>query len=72
MCRLAAKVIPLGLETNNSDAARLAGTAVNEAGTREERIVRADGLAQVFPKHKYHIGEVLQRHGHIAGIRATA
>jgi len=34
-----------------------------------ERVVeRADGFAQVFPEHKYHIVELLQRGGHIVGM----
>ncbi len=31
-------------------------------------IEKADGFAQVFPEHKYHIVEVLQKHGHIVGM----
>ena len=35
----------------------------------EERIVEnADGFAQVFPEHKYHIVELLQEKGHIVGM----
>jgi H+-transporting ATPase len=28
----------------------------------------ADGFAQVFPEHKFHIIDVLQKHGHIVGM----
>ena len=28
----------------------------------------ADGFAQVFPEHKFHIVDVLQKHGHIVGM----
>ncbi len=39
---------------------------------REARLDRAienaDGFAQVFPEHKFHIVEVLQRNGHIVGM----
>jgi H+-transporting ATPase len=28
----------------------------------------ADGFAQVFPEHKHHIVELLQKHGHIVGM----
>ena len=31
----------------------------------------ADGFAQVIPEHKYHIIDVLQKHGHIVGMPAT-
>jgi len=31
-------------------------------------IERADGFAEVFPEHKYHIVEALQRRGHIIGM----
>ncbi|RNI15696.1 plasma-membrane proton-efflux P-type ATPase [Methanohalophilus sp. RSK] len=31
-------------------------------------IEKADGFAQVFPEHKYHIVEVLQKRGHIMGM----
>jgi len=34
----------------------------------ERAIERADGFAQVFPQHKYHIVEVLQKQGHIVGM----
>jgi H+-transporting ATPase len=31
-------------------------------------IEQADGFAQVFPEHKYHIVDVLQQQGHIVGM----
>jgi len=31
-------------------------------------IERADGFAQVFPEHKYHIVETLQDRGHLVGM----
>ena len=31
-------------------------------------IENADGFAQVFPEHKFHIVDVLQKHGHIVGM----
>ena len=34
----------------------------------EESVETADGFAQVFPEHKFHIVDVLQRHGHIVGM----
>ena len=33
-----------------------------------EAIENADGFAQVFPEHKYHIVDVLQKRGHIVGM----
>ncbi|MEB0276803.1 HAD-IC family P-type ATPase, partial [Cryobacterium sp. 5B3] len=33
-----------------------------------ESIETADGFAQVFPEHKYHIVDVLQKRGHIVGM----
>ena len=33
-----------------------------------ESIETADGFAQVFPEHKYHIVDVLQQRGHIVGM----
>ena len=34
----------------------------------EESVETADGFAQVFPEHKFHIVDILQRHGHIVGM----
>jgi len=34
----------------------------------EEIVEKADGFAQVFPEHKYHIVELLQHRGHIIGM----
>ena len=31
-------------------------------------IENADGFAQVFPEHKFHIVDILQKHGHIVGM----
>ena len=33
-----------------------------------DAIEHADGFAQVFPEHKYHIVDVLQQRGHIVGM----
>ena len=33
-----------------------------------EAIEKADGFAQVFPEHKFHIVDVLQKRGHIVGM----
>jgi len=36
--------------------------------THLDQIEKADGFAQVFPEHKYHIVKVLQERGHIVGM----
>ncbi|HME75386.1 MAG TPA: plasma-membrane proton-efflux P-type ATPase [Mycobacterium sp.] len=61
----AAKV---GLGTNILDAAALGDAKKNESAAVAESIETADGFAQVFPEHKYHIIDVLQKRGHIAGM----
>ena len=33
-----------------------------------ESIETADGFAQVFPEHKFHLVDVLQQRGHILGM----
>ena len=33
-----------------------------------DAIEKADGFAQVFPEHKFHIVDVLQKRGHIVGM----
>ena len=42
------------------------------SGTKRRRsrqsIEKADGFAQVFPEHKFHIVDVLQQRGHIVGM----
>jgi H+-transporting ATPase len=58
----------LGMGTDILDAASLGdGTRPATAGM-SEAIEGADGYAQVFPEHKYHIVDVLQRRGHIVGM----
>ena len=50
------------------DAATLGDTNGVEAVQASKAIEAADGYAQVFPEHKYHIVDVLQRRGHIVGM----
>jgi H+-transporting ATPase len=58
----------IGLGANLMDA-RVFGQAEHHEGAQlDETIEHADGFAQVFPEHKYHIVEVLQRHKHIVGM----
>src|SRR5665648_244093 len=61
----AAKV---GLGTDILDAAGLGDVKKEENATVGQSIEAADGFAQVFPEHKYHIVDVLQQRGHIVGM----
>jgi H+-transporting ATPase len=58
----------LGLGTNILDASALGDTKKQESTQMAEAIEKADGFAQVFPEHKYHIVDVLQQRGHIVGM----
>ena len=58
----------LGLGTNILDAAVFADTKHHKTAQLSESIEKADGFAQVFPEHKYHIVDVLQKNGHIVGM----
>jgi H+-transporting ATPase len=58
----------LGLGTSILDASGFGDTKPHETGQLAESIERADGFAQVFPEHKFHIVDVLQQRGHIVGM----
>jgi len=58
----------LGLGTNILDASGFDDTKHHEGAQLDQSIQEADGFAQVFPEHKFHIVDVLQRHGHIVGM----
>ncbi|HEY7320371.1 MAG TPA: plasma-membrane proton-efflux P-type ATPase [Candidatus Binatia bacterium] len=58
----------LGLGTNILDAGGFGETRHHEGGQLAESIEKADGFAQVFPEHKFHIVDVLQQHNHIVGM----
>ena len=58
----------LGLGRNILDATLFADTSHHEAGQLADAIASADGFAQVFPEHKYHIVDVLQQRKHIVGM----
>jgi len=58
----------VGLGKNILDAALFSQANVPQAAQLEEAIEKADGFAQVFPEHKFHIVETLQKHGHIVGM----
>jgi H+-transporting ATPase len=58
----------LDMGTNILDAASLGDSKKKETKEVTESIERADGFAQVFPEHKYHIVDVLQQCGHMVGM----
>ena len=58
----------LGMGTNILDAASLGDAKHKETASETESIEKADGFAQVFPEHKFHIVDVLQQCGHIVGM----
>jgi H+-transporting ATPase len=58
----------LDMGTNILDAASLGDSKKEESKEVAESIEKADGFAQVFPEHKYHIVDVLQKRGHIVGM----
>ncbi len=58
----------LGMGTNILDASGLGDTKHHETAQAAEAIEKADGFAQVFPEHKFHIVDVLQQRGHIVGM----
>jgi H+-transporting ATPase len=58
----------LGLGSNILDACSLGDLKKDATPEQAKAIEGADGFAQVFPEHKFHIIEVLQKHGHIVGM----
>jgi len=58
----------LGLGTNILDASGFGDTKHHETAQLAQSIEQADGFAQVFPEHKFHIVDVLQQRGHIVGM----
>ena len=59
----------LGMGTNILDATVLGeDSKKHEIQAMDESIEKADGFAQVFPEHKFHIVDVLQKLGHIVGM----
>jgi H+-transporting ATPase len=58
----------LGMGTNILDAAGFGNVKHHETGALAESMETADGFAQVFPEHKFHIVDVLQQRGHIVGM----
>jgi H+-transporting ATPase len=58
----------LGMGTNILDANGLGDVKKQESTATALSIENADGFAQVFPEHKFHIVDVLQKQGHIVGM----
>jgi H+-transporting ATPase len=58
----------LGMGTNILDATALGDSKKQETDQVAEEIEKADGFAQVFPEHKFHIVDVLQKRGHLVGM----
>src|SRR5271157_4662652 len=66
IARETAKKLHMG--TNILDAGSLGDSKKQETTEVAESIEKADGFAQVFPEHKFHIVDVLQKRGHIVGM----
>jgi H+-transporting ATPase len=58
----------VGLGANLLDASLFDETQPRIAGQLSAAVDAADGFAQVFPEHKFHIVEILQHRGHIVGM----
>jgi H+-transporting ATPase len=58
----------LGMGTHILDASGLGDVTHQERASVARAIEKADGFAQVFPEHKFHIVDVLQKYGHIVGM----
>jgi len=58
----------LDIGSNILDASGLGDVKKEESDEMAKSIEEADGFAQVFPEHKFHIVDVLQKLGHIVGM----
>jgi H+-transporting ATPase len=58
----------LGMGANILDGGQLGDSKKEETAQAAKAIEDADGFAQVFPEHKFHIVDVLQKHDHIVGM----
>ncbi len=58
----------LNMGSNILDAGNLGDVKKKETKVMADSIEKADGFAQVFPEHKFHIIDVLQKRGHIVGM----
>jgi H+-transporting ATPase len=66
IARETAKTLDMGADI--LDGAVLGDSKQEETAQVAASIERADGFAQVFPEHKFHIVDVLQKRGHIVGM----
>jgi H+-transporting ATPase len=58
----------LGMGANILDGASLGKADTQETPKEVALVENADGFAQVFPEHKFHIVDILQTHNHIVGM----
>ncbi len=58
----------LGMGSNILDGASLGKASAKESPETVALVEHADGFAQVFPEHKFHIVDILQTHNHIVGM----
>jgi H+-transporting ATPase len=58
----------LGMGSDILDASGLGDVKRKESKEATDAIEAADGFAQVFPEHKFHIVDVLQQRGHMVGM----
>jgi H+-transporting ATPase len=58
----------LGMGANILDGGALGDSKKEETADSAKSIEDADGFAQVFPEHKFHIVDVMQKHDHIVGM----
>ncbi len=58
----------LGMGSNILDGTSLGDASTSETPERVALVENADGFAQVFPEHKFHIVDMLQTHSHIVGM----
>jgi len=66
IARETAKTLDMG--TNILDGASLGDSKHDATDATAKSIEHADGFAQVFPEHKFHIVDTLQNHDHIVGM----
>ena len=66
IARETAKTLDMGVDI--LDGASLRDSKHDETDAMARSIEQADGFAQVFPEHKFHIVDTLQKHGHIVGM----
>jgi len=58
----------LGMGSQILDASAFGDSKRHETAQMSQLVEQADGFAQVFPEHKFHIVDVLQQRGHIVGM----